>query len=118
MINTVDKLNSFLRGELSAVETYRQAIDKMAGKPEASTLNDCMRSHARRAEMLTADHLHQRGFWVHAADDDIPCPGGTGVRYGSAVAPDVDPHLCLHSIVTSGSKRWPLHSRSDATCSA
>jgi hypothetical protein len=58
--NTVDKLNSFLRGELAAVETYRQAIDKLADKPEASTLNDCMRSHERRAEMLAAE-IRRRG---------------------------------------------------------
>ena len=60
MTSTVDKLNSFLRGELSAVETYRQAIDKLSDKPEASTLNDCMRSHARRAELLSAE-IRRRG---------------------------------------------------------
>jgi hypothetical protein len=60
MNTTVDKLNSFLRGELAAVETYRQAIDKLAGKPEASTLSDCMLSHERRAEMLAAE-IRRRG---------------------------------------------------------
>ncbi len=45
MNTTVDKLNSFLRGEISAVETYRQALEKLNDKPEAPTLNDCMRSH-------------------------------------------------------------------------
>jgi hypothetical protein len=67
MINTVDKLNSFLRGELSAVETYRQAIDKLAGKPEAATLNDCMRSHSRRAEMLTAEIRRRGGEPAHSS---------------------------------------------------
>ena len=60
MNTTVDKLNSFLRGELAAVETYRQALDKLSGKPEAVTLNDCMRSHERRAEMLSAE-IRRRG---------------------------------------------------------
>ncbi len=59
-MNTVDKLNSFLRGELSAVETYRQAIEKLANKPEASTLNDCMLSHEKRA-MLLAEEIRRRG---------------------------------------------------------
>lgn len=59
-MNTVDKLNSFLRGELSAVETYRQAIDKLGGKPEAATLSDCMLSHQRRAELLRAE-IRRRG---------------------------------------------------------
>ncbi len=59
-MNTIDKLNSFLRGELSAVETYRQALKKLANKPEASTLNDCMRSHETRVQLLTAE-IQRRG---------------------------------------------------------
>jgi hypothetical protein len=59
-MNTVDKLNSFLRGELSAVETYRQAIEKLADKPEAPMLNDCMRSHEMRAQLL-AEEIRRRG---------------------------------------------------------
>jgi len=59
-MTTVDKLNSFLRGELSAVETYRQAIEKLSDKPEASTLNDCMLSHEQRARLLS-DEIRRRG---------------------------------------------------------
>ena len=57
---TVEKLNSFLRGEISAVETYRQAIEKLANKPEVTTLNDCMQSHAQRVGMLR-DEIRRRG---------------------------------------------------------
>lgn len=57
---TVDTLNSFLRGEISAVETYRQAIDKLKDKPEATTLNDCMRSHEQRVSLLT-NEIRRRG---------------------------------------------------------
>lgn len=42
-----DTLNSLLRGELAAVETYTQAEKKFAGKPEATEL-------AR----IRADHQH------------------------------------------------------------
>lgn len=58
--DTVDTLNSFLRGEISAVETYRQAIEKLRDKPEASTLNDCMRSHEQRVSMLETE-IRNRG---------------------------------------------------------
>jgi demethoxyubiquinone hydroxylase (CLK1/Coq7/Cat5 family) len=58
--DTVDTLNSFLRGEISAVETYRQAIEKLHDKPEASTLSDCLRSHEQRVSMLT-DEIQRRG---------------------------------------------------------
>jgi demethoxyubiquinone hydroxylase (CLK1/Coq7/Cat5 family) len=58
--DTVDTLNSFLRGEISAVETYRQAIMKLADKPEITTLNDCMRSHEERVQLLR-NEIQRRG---------------------------------------------------------
>jgi hypothetical protein len=58
--DTIDTLNSFLRGEISAVETYRQAIEKLSGKPEASTLQDCMRSHEQRVSLLSSE-IQRRG---------------------------------------------------------
>jgi len=57
---TVDKLNSFLRGEISAVETYRQAIEKLANKPQVTTLSDCMRSHQERVGLLR-EEIRRRG---------------------------------------------------------
>lgn len=53
--DTIDTLNSFLRGEISAVETYRQALEKLAHEPEARTLDDCMRSHEERVALLTRE---------------------------------------------------------------
>ncbi|MGH7857376.1 MAG: DUF2383 domain-containing protein, partial [Candidatus Binatia bacterium] len=49
----LDLMNSFLRGELSAVETYDQALDKLSGETQiAATLRDCRDSHALRAKRL------------------------------------------------------------------
>jgi rubrerythrin len=45
-------LNKFLRGELSAVETYRQAIERLAASPFAADLIENKRSHEQRVEML------------------------------------------------------------------
>lgn len=58
--DTVDTLNSFLRGEISAVETYRQAIEKLHDKPEATTLTECLRSHEQRVSLLS-DEIASRG---------------------------------------------------------
>jgi demethoxyubiquinone hydroxylase (CLK1/Coq7/Cat5 family) len=58
---TVDKLNSFLRGEISAVETYRQAIEKLRNKPEVAALSDCLRSHEQRVTMLKEEVLRRGG---------------------------------------------------------
>ena len=49
---TVDALNGFLRGEMSAVETYRQAIEKLAGSPTRVQLEICQRSHEQRVTKL------------------------------------------------------------------
>ncbi|HET8937480.1 MAG TPA: PA2169 family four-helix-bundle protein [Polyangiales bacterium] len=50
---SVDVLNSFLRGEISAVETYRQALEKVE-RPQISTqLQDCMQSHKQRVTLLS-----------------------------------------------------------------
>lgn len=58
--DTVDSLNSFLRGEISAVETYRQAIERLHDKPEASTLKECLRSHEQRVSLLDGE-IRRRG---------------------------------------------------------
>jgi demethoxyubiquinone hydroxylase (CLK1/Coq7/Cat5 family) len=53
----IDHLNSFLRGEISAVETYRQAIGSLNAESEAvqTQLNDCLASHKRRTTLLTQE---------------------------------------------------------------
>lgn len=49
---SIETLNSFLRGELSAVETYRQAIDRLSDHPLRQQLQECQRSHQMRVETL------------------------------------------------------------------
>jgi hypothetical protein len=49
----IHQLNSFLRGELSAVETYQQCIDKMSDGNIVAQLRALQESHRRRAELLT-----------------------------------------------------------------
>ena len=49
---TVNALNGFLRGEISAVETYRQAIEKLGAGPTQVQLEDCRRSHEQRVAKL------------------------------------------------------------------
>ena len=52
----IDQLNSFRRGELSAVETYDQAIEKLGGDPRISRLlKDCRESHQGRASLLRSE---------------------------------------------------------------
>jgi hypothetical protein len=49
---SVDTLNSFLRGEISAVETYRQALEKIDDVTLRPRLQECARSHEERAAKL------------------------------------------------------------------
>jgi uncharacterized protein (TIGR02284 family) len=47
-----DKLNSLLQGELSAVETYRQALEKVQDAKVKSTLKECHMCHSGRVDTL------------------------------------------------------------------
>ncbi|MFZ5896169.1 MAG: DUF2383 domain-containing protein [Myxococcota bacterium] len=59
---TIEQLNSFLRGELSAVETYRQALEKIGPtSPVATQLQACARSHESRVQMLAQEVLQLGG---------------------------------------------------------
>jgi len=48
----VETLNSFLRGELSAVETYRQAIGHVDNDRVRDQLQDCMQDHEHRVSSI------------------------------------------------------------------
>jgi hypothetical protein len=50
---TIKQLNSFLRGELSAAETYRLALERLERSEHRPTLVQCSRSHEERARLLT-----------------------------------------------------------------
>jgi hypothetical protein len=52
MTNQVEQLNSFLRGEMSAVETYRQVLDKVMDIAARAQLEQCQISHQHRVDML------------------------------------------------------------------
>ena len=48
----VEELNDLLRGELSACETYRQALDKLSDYGQRQQLLDCLASHEARVSKL------------------------------------------------------------------
>jgi len=48
----VDQLNSFLRGELAAVETYDQALSKIEDRQLKKPLREVRASHDRRAYLI------------------------------------------------------------------
>lgn len=52
MTDTIDQLNAFLRGEISAVETHKQAIDKLGKSQHVATLRDNLASHEARVTKL------------------------------------------------------------------
>jgi bacterioferritin (cytochrome b1) len=62
----VRQLNSFLRGEISAAETYRMAIDKVADSEQASAnanlglLREIQEEHGRAAQALR-DRIRELG---------------------------------------------------------
>lgn len=56
----IDVCNSLLRGEISAIETYTQAIDKFADDPEVVLLKEIRREHIASANRLR-DNVRDMG---------------------------------------------------------
>lgn len=56
----IDISNSLLRGELSAVETYNQALDKFRRKPEQALLESIRADHRDSVQRLSA-HIDDLG---------------------------------------------------------
>src|SRR5262245_52104185 len=84
-----DTLNNLLRGELSAVETYRQALGKVGNEPDAAELRLIASEHREAADMLRR-HILSRGgdppysagawgAWAKAVE-------GTAKLFGNAAA--------------------------------
>lgn len=48
----IEQLNSFLRGEISSVETYRQGLDKFQDQRVRNELQNILRSHQERCDLL------------------------------------------------------------------
>jgi uncharacterized protein (TIGR02284 family) len=55
-----DLLNALLRGEISAVETYQQALEKLGSDPAALELRKIHDEHREAANTLRV-HVHQHG---------------------------------------------------------
>jgi uncharacterized protein (TIGR02284 family) len=55
-----DTINSLLRGEISAAETYNQALEKFAGQTEAPELKRLRDAHREAANTLR-QHVHKHG---------------------------------------------------------
>lgn len=68
--NSINSLNSLLSGEISAVETYRQAIDHVQDTAIRLQLEECELSHRQRVhalreriESLGAQPVGNSGIW-------------------------------------------------------
>jgi uncharacterized protein (TIGR02284 family) len=57
---TQDVLNKLLRGEMSAVETYRQALEKVGDEPGAVQLTSFYRDHSEAVALLR-DQIRSAG---------------------------------------------------------
>jgi len=53
-------MNSLLRGEISAIESYEQALKKFAASEQAKTIRRLQEDHIAAAEILR-EHIHSRG---------------------------------------------------------
>lgn len=56
----IEACNALLRGELAAVETYKQAHEKFAGDPQADTLLNLLAIHGAHASIIR-EHVMTMG---------------------------------------------------------
>src|SRR5262245_19350867 len=59
-VTTIDTLNSLLRSEVAALETYQQALEKLAGEPAGTQLLGIHRNHQEAANALR-EHIYRFG---------------------------------------------------------
>jgi len=81
--NTIDQLNSLLRGEISAAETYRMAIDKISENEMANggLLREIQAEHGRAAQGIrdrirelggeAADSSGAWGIWAKSVQETM-----------------------------------------------
>ncbi len=69
-----DKLKNVIQGEMSALETYDQVIDKFNGRPEVEHLRTIRSDHSNAVNTL-------KGHYLEEADS---APGGSGIWGGIA----------------------------------
>jgi uncharacterized protein (TIGR02284 family) len=85
----INTLNSLLRGEVAATETYQQAIDKLGAAPEVAELRQMHAEHRAAANTLR-QHVHDHagkpdqgsgawGSWAKLVE-------GTAAMFGEANA--------------------------------
>jgi demethoxyubiquinone hydroxylase (CLK1/Coq7/Cat5 family) len=77
----VDTLNKFLRGELSAVETYQQAIEKLRDSAFVRELSELCRAHEDRVQFLRQEISRLGG---RPADSSGPWGGFAKLIEGGA----------------------------------
>lgn len=88
----IEQLNSFLRGEISAVETFRQVIERVGALPQATELRDCLQSHEQRVARLR-DEIVRRGG--HPAETAGPWGAFAKLLQGGAAALGAKPAIAV-----------------------
>ena len=99
--NGIGKLNGFLRGEMAAVETYKQALELPDIDARARvTLRQCLLSHERRVAMLDqeirrlgGDPVTSSGVWGKFAK--LVEKGAKAISTDAAVSVCHAPHSSL-----------------------
>lgn len=102
--DSIRTLNSFLRGEMAAVETYRRALAQLERHDNEDELRSCLASHERRVTMLRRRILDQGGTPTESSG-----PWGAFARLfeaGAAVFGDADAIAALEEGEDWGLKQY------------
>ncbi len=116
MAKPEEKLNNLLKGELSAVETYDMALERVTDPEATIVLSNCRNCHADRVEKLTqvvtslgAEPTTESGAWGAFAKlveagavvlGEIPAVGA--LKEGEDQGLDTYRHVLAHTDEVSG----------------
>lgn len=75
--DTVEHLTSLLRGEMSAMETYQKAMEKVDGYPEGARLRQILMDHSHAVQVLRNLLLRHNA--------DLPTSSGAWGAFANAV---------------------------------
>ena len=95
----IEYLNSFLRGEIAAWETYRRAERVIQSDDHRAVLRQCAKSHQKRIEILQHEverrdgvAVHGSGLWGFFANTVESAASGIGEKAALSVLEEGETH--------------------------
>ena len=108
---SLNTLNTFLRGEIAAVETYARTLSRLGGHACCGDLGQCLASHQRRVALLRRRILDLGGVPAQTPGAWNPFPrhgesGSVPLRDDAVIAALEEGKIAASSCISTRSASW------------